>query len=96
MTQIPAVVDVARSTVKNPPRVKVETAIRQTEGAIAFYQGDLLKLVSTEPERIALREKAQPITSALRQHLAFLKNEVLPRSSGDWRIGPDLFAQARA
>jgi uncharacterized protein (DUF885 family) len=93
MTQIPAVVNAARSTIKDAARVRVETAIRQTEGAIAFYQSDLLKLVSTEPDRTALRDKAQPVTSALRQHLAFLKNEVLPRSTNDWRIGPDLFAR---
>jgi uncharacterized protein (DUF885 family) len=93
MTRIPAVVEVARSTIKHPARTKVETAIRQTEGAIAFYQTDLLKLVNTEPDRTAMREKAQPITSALRQHLAFLKNEVLTRATGDWRIGPELFAR---
>jgi uncharacterized protein (DUF885 family) len=93
MTHIPAVVEVARSTITNPARVKVETAIRQTDGAIAFYQSDIFKLASTEPDRIALRDKAQPITSALRQHLAFLKNEVLPRSTADWRIGPALFAR---
>ena len=57
MAQIPGVVDVARSTIKNPPRVKVETAIRQTEGAIGFYQSDLFKLVSTEADRAALREQ---------------------------------------
>jgi uncharacterized protein (DUF885 family) len=91
MAHIPAVVAVARSTIKNAPRVKVETAIRQTEGAIAFYQGDLLKLVSNEPDRSALSDKAQPIVSALRHHLEFLKNDVLSRSMDEWRIGPALF-----
>ena len=43
MEQIPAVVDAARATIKNPPRVKVETAIRQTEGAIGFYESELFK-----------------------------------------------------
>jgi uncharacterized protein (DUF885 family) len=92
MAQIPRVVDVAKSTIKIPARVKVQTAIRQTEGAIAFYDGDILTLASTEPERRALKEKAVPIISALNRHLDFLKNEVLPRSHNDWRIGLDRFA----
>jgi len=93
MAQIPQIVEIARSTIKNPPRVKVETAIKQTEGAIAFYNGDLLKLASEGPDRHALSEKAGPIVSALNRHLNFLNNEVLPRSHDDWRIGPDRFAQ---
>jgi hypothetical protein len=91
MTHIPQVVEVARATIKNPPRVKVETAIKQTEGAIGFYRTDLLELAGGEPDRIALGEKATPIVSALLHHLDFLKNEVLPRSSADWRIGAERF-----
>jgi hypothetical protein len=84
--------DVARTTIKNPPRVKAETAIRQAEGAIGFYEQDIFKL-APETEAAALREKALPIASALRHHRDFLKNEVLPRSNDDWRIGPELFAR---
>ena len=40
---------------------------------------------------VTLAEKATPIVSALLHHLDFLKNEVLPRSSADWRIGADRF-----
>ena len=63
MAQIPHVVEVARSTIKNPPRVKVETAIRQTEGAIGFYDGDLFKLASAEPDRVALERESRSRSS---------------------------------
>jgi uncharacterized protein (DUF885 family) len=92
MTLIPRVMEIARTTIKNAPRVKVETAIRQAEGAIGFYEQDLFKLVP-ETEAGALRERALPIASALRHHRDFLKNEALPRSNDDWRIGPERFAQ---
>jgi uncharacterized protein (DUF885 family) len=92
MALVPRVMDVARTTIKNPPRVKAETAIRQAEGAIGFYEQDIFKL-APETEAAALREKALPIASALRHHRDFLKNEVLPRSNDDWRIGPELFAR---
>jgi uncharacterized protein (DUF885 family) len=91
MEQIPGVVEEARRSLKNPPRVKTETAIRQTEGAIAFYEKDLFDLIGESPERAAFADKARPIVAALKSHLAFLKNEILPRSTENWRIGPELY-----
>ena len=93
MTKIPDVVEIARSTIKNPPRVKVETAIRQTEGAIGFYEGDLFKRAGEEPGTTELAAKAKPIVAALKRHLKFLQNEVLARSNDEWRIGPDKFTK---
>ncbi len=91
MAEIPQVLDIARSTIKNPPRVKVETAIKQTEGAIRFYAGDLFKLAGEKPDHTELGSKAERIVVGLNRHLEYLKNDVLPRSSEGWRIGPDLF-----
>jgi uncharacterized protein (DUF885 family) len=93
MAKIPQVLDIARSTIKNPPRVKVETAIKQTQGAIGFYSGELFKLAGEPPDHTELSLKAERIVAALNRHLDFLKTDVLPRSSDGWRIGPDLFAQ---
>ena len=77
---------------RSPPRVKVETAIRQTEGAISFYADELFKLAGEQPDHTELRLKAERIVAALNRYLDFLKTEVLPRSNDDWRIGPALFA----
>ena len=41
MASIPKVVAAAKASLKNPPRVFVETAIRQNRGAIAYYEHDL-------------------------------------------------------
>ena len=71
MGQIPPVVDVARTTLKNPARVKVETAIRQTEGAIGFYESGVFNLVSNEPDRSAFKGKTQPIISRCGSTLIF-------------------------
>ena len=47
------------------------------------------------PSPTAPRSETRRSRSRLRfrHHLDFLKNEVLPRSTDDWRIGPDLFAR---
>ena len=93
MAKIPQVLDIARSTIKNPPRVKVETAIKQTQGAIGFYSGELFKLAGEQPDHTELGLIAERIVAGLNQYLDFLKTDVLPRSSDNWRIGPDRFAQ---
>jgi uncharacterized protein (DUF885 family) len=93
MGQIPGVVAVARRTLRNPPRVKVETAIRQTEGAIAFYSRELFRLCSEEPGNGQLGEKASLAAKALGEYLTFLKTEVLPCSTEDWRIGRERFVK---
>ena len=93
MEHIPGVVEVARATIGTPPRVKTETAIRQTEGAIGFYQDDLFTLAGRPKGEGELANKAAKIVEALRSHLKFLKEEVLPRSDDSWRIGPEKFAE---
>jgi uncharacterized protein (DUF885 family) len=93
MQQVPRVIDTARRTLKNPPRVKVETAIRQTEGAIGFYSAGLFQLAGEVPGEGRLGARASEVVRALREHLEFLKNEVLPRSTENWRIGHDRFVK---
>lgn len=93
MEKIPSVVEVARITIGNPPRIKTETAIRQAEGAINFYKTEIFTLAGQPPGQGELAEKASKIVQALDRHVEFLKNTVLPRSTENWRIGPELFAQ---
>ena len=58
---------------QTPPRVKVETAIRQTEGAIGFYEGDLFKLAGDRTGRGKLARRPSPIVAALKRYLRFLE-----------------------
>lgn len=93
MDRIPAVVEVARATIKVSPRVRVETAIRQTEGAVHFYESDVFEFAQQPKGQGELGQKAARIVEALKPYVAFLKNDVLPKSNDDWRIGPELFAR---
>jgi uncharacterized protein (DUF885 family) len=96
MRRIPAVVAAARASLKRPPKVYTETAISQNQGAIAFYEQELLTLAGRTPQLGALREAAQPVIHALKEHQAFLEKELLPRSDGEWRIGAEKFRQKYA
>ncbi len=93
MAKIPGIVDIAIATLKKPTRVKVETAIKQMEGAIGFYSDELFKLAGESPGQNELSLKAERIVAALNRFVAVLKNDVLPRSDEGWRIGPALFAK---
>ena len=60
MEKISKVIAIARQTIANPPRVKVETAIMQTEGAIGFYSGELLALAGPESDKEKLGRRLEP------------------------------------
>ena len=93
MAEVPRVVETARKTIGRPPRVKVETAVRQTKGAIDFYKDDLYTLAGTPPGAGELGARAGQAIQALEGYLGFLEAEVLPRSTESWRIGPEKFAR---
>ncbi len=96
MEQVPAVLAIAKATIKNPARVKVETAIRQTQGAIHFYSEDLFTLTGEPKGAGELGAKAKVNIAALTDYERFLKEEVLPKSNENWRIGKEKFAKKLA
>ncbi|HEY6226920.1 MAG TPA: DUF885 domain-containing protein [Verrucomicrobiae bacterium] len=93
MSKIPAVIIAARANLTHPPKQLTETAIRQNKGAINFYEKDLVDLAGDTPQIAALKSAAAPIASALHEYQNFLEKELLPRSTGDWRIGKAKFAK---
>ncbi len=93
MKLVPAVLVAGREALKNPPKVLTETAIRQNKGAIAFYQTELLTMVGETPQREALQAASLPVIEALQQHQTFLETDLLPRATGEWRIGKGRFAE---
>jgi uncharacterized protein (DUF885 family) len=91
MAFIPKVVTAAKESLKDPPRVFVETAIRQNRGAIAFYETGLFELTGETPGLSELRAAAKPVVAALKDYQAFLETDLLPRANGEWRLGKDRF-----
>ncbi len=92
MSLIPRVVDEARRSIGKPARVKTETAIRQAKGAISFYTDELYLLAGRPKGDAELAAAAGPIVGALQGHVKFLEDDVLPRSTGEWRVGREVFA----
>jgi uncharacterized protein (DUF885 family) len=91
MSGIPKVIEAARLSLRNPPRVFVETALRQNRGAIRFYESGLLDMVGATPQKEALQAAARKVVPVLKDYQKFLEDELLPRAKGDWRLGKDKF-----
>ena len=96
MKQIPAVVAAAKLNLKHPPRAVLETAIRQNQGSIGFYESELLLTVGDTAQRNALQSAAARVVAALKEYQQWLVTELLPRATGDWRLGKRKFAQKLA
>jgi hypothetical protein len=92
--QIPAVFADARANLKNPPRIYTEVAIEQLPGIVSFFQNDVptaFKQV-TDAKLLAEFQKSNgSVIDALKSYEGFLKNDLLKRSNGDFRLGADLF-----
>jgi uncharacterized protein (DUF885 family) len=93
MAQIPKVLQAARESLKNPPKPILETAIRQNRGAIDFYEHGVFELAGETPQLSELGPVAKTVVAGLRDHQRFLEEELLPKATGDWRLGKERFAR---
>jgi uncharacterized protein (DUF885 family) len=93
ITFIPKVVLAAKESLKRPPRVFVETAIKQNKGSIAFYESGIFALTGETPAVSALAGPCKSAAAALKDYQKFLEEDLLPRAKGDWRIGKEKFAK---
>jgi uncharacterized protein (DUF885 family) len=93
IAEVPRVVKAARESLRNPPRVFVERAIRQNRGAIQFYESGLFDIVGKTARLDELKVAARTLVPVLKDYQKFLEDDLLPRAKGDWRLGKEKFAK---
>jgi uncharacterized protein (DUF885 family) len=89
---IPRVFQSARENLKNPPRISTEIALQQLPGIVSFFQKDVpaaFRMVADAPLVAEFQKTNRAVIDALNAYQAFLKNDLLPRSHGDFRIGAE-------
>src|SRR5262249_37738943 len=74
MAFILKVVAAAKESLKDPPKVILETAIRQNKGSIAFYEHGIFELSGETPQVSALGPAAKPVVAALKEYQKFLED----------------------
>jgi len=91
--EIPRIVETAIKTLENPPRSILETAIGQCKGAVNFYEKGIFELVGDTPQLSDLRQATAPALVAIKKYDKFLEKELLPRATGEWRLGKEKFSR---
>jgi len=86
---IPGLVKQAKENLQTPPQVYTETAITQIPGILEFYKVDLPKLIEAAPAEMKSRFQAEwsKAVAALEDYQAFLQTQLLPKSTGNFRLG---------
>ena len=87
-----AVVEAAKANLSNPPRVHTETAIRQNAGAVSLIRDDLDEILARAPELADSLATAREFAArTLEEYGAWMRDDLLPRSNGAFRIGPEKY-----
>lgn len=93
---MPKVLAEARSNLKNPPRIFTEVAIEQMPGNISFFENDVplaFKAVTDHKLLADFRAANDAVIAALKEYGQWMTKDLLPRSQGDFRLGPATYAK---
>jgi uncharacterized protein (DUF885 family) len=94
--RIPDILGAARTNLKNPARVSTEIALEQLPGIAGFFEKDV-PLAFADVKDLALNAEFQKsnaeVISALKKYEGWLKTDLLPKSTGDFRIGAENFSK---
>jgi uncharacterized protein (DUF885 family) len=96
LKNLPAFLRQARDQLRNPARVYTEQAIEDNKGRLELFKGEIQEFVhsGTEaPQSLRLEaERARVLAvQSLEEFQHFLQFELLPRSTGDWRLGRERY-----
>ncbi|NIO49994.1 MAG: DUF885 family protein [Candidatus Aminicenantes bacterium] len=86
---LPKLIKQAKENLKTPPQIFTETAIKQFPGIMNFYKNELPQLIEQAPEahKSKLNANLAKVIPALEDYQNFLQNELLPKSTGNFRLG---------
>ena len=90
--QIPQVFESARQNLKNPPQIYTQVALMQLPGIISFFEKDVpaaFPNVKNPRLMVQFRGVNHAVIESLQRYEKFLKEELLPKSKGDFRIGAE-------
>jgi uncharacterized protein (DUF885 family) len=90
---IPAVTRAAKANLKNPPRIYTETAIQQNQGLIGLIRNGLSEFGEGAIMQSSLQTSREKAIVALEDYGKWLKDDLLPRSNGDFRLGEAKYRQ---
>jgi uncharacterized protein (DUF885 family) len=97
--KMPAALLEARKNLRTPPRIYTEIALEQIDGNIRFFQTDVPAAfggVTDEALRGAFRASNDAVVAALMDYKTYLRETLLPESTGTFAYGEETFRLALA
>jgi uncharacterized protein (DUF885 family) len=90
LEQVPARIEQARKNLVKPPRSYTESAIFKTEGTLKLMRAGAPGLAKEAGEQgKALTAASDTAQKALEDYRKFLREDLLPRSTGTWVLGKE-------
>jgi uncharacterized protein (DUF885 family) len=90
LKQVPARIEQARTNLVKPPRSYTESAIFKTEGTLKLMRAGAPGLAKEAGEQgKALTAASDTAQQALEDYRKFLREDLLPRSTGTWVLGKE-------
>ncbi len=89
---IPRMFASAHENLKNPPSIYTQVALEQVPGIIRFFEKDVplaFQQVTDQSLLAEFQRTNRAVIEQLRAYQTWLKNDLLPRSHGDFRIGSE-------
>ncbi|MBC7930189.1 MAG: DUF885 family protein [Rubrivivax sp.] len=96
--QIPRLLEEARLSLDNPPRIYTETAVAQAAGSVEFFERVVPQMFAraggsglSAARRAEFHEANEAAVVAIRSWRDWLARDLLPRSAGDFALGAENF-----
>jgi len=89
---LPGLIKKAKENLKTPAQAYTETAIKQIPYIIDFYKNEVPGLVSgaSDPNKQLCLAEINKLIPVLEDYQRYLKNELLAKSTGNFRLGPEV------
>ena len=96
LQKLPDFVSQFQQRLRNPSKVYTEQAIADNRGRVELLCGEVAAFVksadeASEGDRNHAESARRSATKALEDYQSFLENELLPRSTGNWRLGAERY-----
>jgi len=88
LEELPKLIKQAKENLKTPPQIYTETAIAQFPAILDFYQTGLSEIIegTSDPNKAKLLAELTKVVKELTMYKDFLSSELLPRSTGNFRL----------
>ncbi len=86
---LPGLVKRAKDNLKTPAQLYTETALKQMPAIIEFYRTEAPALAAGAVAKNGFQAELAKVVAALEDYQRYLQNELLPKSTGNFRLGAD-------